>query len=64
VLAHAAPRPVSARSLALALGVGVETITDVLELGLVRLGLVTIGVGGRRLTDKGKQHLESVGAEY
>jgi Holliday junction DNA helicase RuvB len=56
-LADAEPRPVSARSLALALGCGVETITDVLEPTLVRFGLMTIGTGGRRLTAKGSEHL-------
>jgi len=35
-LSDADPRPVSARSLSLALGVGVATTTDVLEPGLVR----------------------------
>ena len=56
-LADAEPRPVSARSLALALGCGVETITTVLEPTLVRFGLITIGTGGRRLTAKGVEHL-------
>jgi Holliday junction DNA helicase RuvB len=58
-LADAEPRAVSARSLALALGCGVETITTVLEPTLVRFGLMTIGVGGRRLTVKGAEHLAS-----
>lgn len=56
----AEPRPVSARSLALCLGVPTETVMDVLEPTLVRLGFVTIGTGGRRLTDKGRQHIEPV----
>ena len=37
-----------------------ETVTDVLEPTLVRLGFVTIGAGGRRLTDKGRDHIESL----
>ena len=57
VLKDAEPRAVSARSLALALGVGVNTTIGVLEPGLVRLGLMNIGAGGRRLTEKGMQHL-------
>jgi len=61
VLAEVDPRPVSARSLSLALGVEVATVTDVLEPTLVRLGLVTIGTGGRRITDVGIQHLQQVG---
>lgn len=56
-LADAEPRPVSARSLALALGCGVETITTVMEPTLVRFGLMYIGSGGRRLTVKGAEHL-------
>ena len=56
-LANAEPRPVSARSLALSLGCGIETITDVLEPTLVRFGLMTIGTGGRRLTAEGMEHL-------
>jgi holliday junction DNA helicase RuvB len=59
-LLDAEPRPVSARSLALVLGAASETVTDVLEPTLVRLGFVTIGTGGRRLTEKGRQHIESV----
>jgi len=58
-LADAEPRPVSARSLALALGCGVETITTVMEPTLVRFGLMNIGPGGRRLTVKGAEHLAS-----
>ena len=54
------PRPVSVRSLALVLGEATETVTDVLEPSLVRMGFVTIGAGGRRLTDKGRDHIESV----
>lgn len=57
ILDDADPRAVSARSLSLALGVGAATTTEVLEPGLVRLGLMTIGSGGRRLTEKGMQHL-------
>jgi holliday junction DNA helicase RuvB len=58
-LLEAEPRPVSARSLALVLGAATETVTDVLEPALVRMGFVTIGAGGRRLTDKGRQHIAS-----
>lgn len=58
-LADAEPRAVSARSLALALGCGIETITDALEPTLVRFGLMNIGTGGRRLTVKGMEHLRS-----
>lgn len=59
-LLDAEPRPVSARSLSLVLGVATETVTDVLEPTLVRLGFVTIGAGGRRLTAKGREHIEAV----
>ncbi len=59
-LAAVDPRPVSARSLSLALGVEVATVTDVLEPTLVRLGLVTIGTGGRRITEVGIEHLQRV----
>ena len=58
-LLEAEPRPVSARSLALVLGAATETVAEVLEPTLVRLGFVTIGAGGRRLTDKGREHIES-----
>lgn len=54
------PRPVSARSLALALGVPTKTVTEVLEPTLVRLGFVTIGAGGRKLTETGRRHIELV----
>jgi Holliday junction resolvasome RuvABC ATP-dependent DNA helicase subunit len=63
VLLESEPRPVSARSLSLSLGVGVATVHEVLEPALVRLGLMTIGVGGRRLSDKGRRHLESVNVQ-
>ena len=63
-LAQAEPRPIGARTLSLILGVNTASITDVVEGPLVRLGLVTIGMGGRRLTPKGTEHLESVGDEY
>lgn len=56
-LDEAAPRGLSARSLALRLGVGVETVMDVLEPPLVRLGFIIIGPGGRRITEPGRQHL-------
>ena len=59
-LADAEPRAVSARSLALALGVEIATVIEVLEPPLVRLGLLTIGRGGRRLTAKGMEHLRTV----
>jgi len=59
-LAQAEPRPVSARSLALALGVELSTVTEVLEPLLVRLGLLLIGVGGRRITEQGLSHLRSL----
>ena len=62
-LADADPRPLSARSLSLALGVEVATVTDVLEPTLVRLGLLTIGNGGRRITEVGIQHLQQVEKE-
>ena len=60
ILADAEPRAVSARSLALALGSSIGTVHDVLEPPLVRLGLMNIGAGGRRLTPKGRLHLEAV----
>ena len=58
LLANADPRPVSARSLALALGVEILTVSQVIEPPLVRLGLMIIGSGGRRITEVGLQHLE------
>lgn len=60
VLAEAEPRAVSARNLSLALGTEVATVTDVLEPVMVRLGLVTIGSGGRRITGRGIAHLKSL----
>lgn len=59
ILAAAEPRPVSARSLALALGVTIGTVHD-MEAALVRLGLMIIGTGGRRLTTRGRLHLDTV----
>lgn len=59
VLADADPRPVSARSLALALGTGTATVTGVLEPTLVRLRLMMIGSGGRRITERGLAHVRS-----
>ena len=56
-LANAEPRAVSARSLALGLGVNVQTVSEVLEPPLIRMGLLTVGVGGRRLTANGHRHL-------
>jgi len=56
-LADADPHPVSARSLALVLGVEASTVTGVLEEPLVRLGLMMIGSGGRRITGLGLQHI-------
>ncbi len=64
VLARAEPRPIGVRNLALALGMSTATIQDVLEPVLVRLGMISIGVGGRRLTNEGKRHLETVGDKY
>jgi Holliday junction DNA helicase RuvB len=61
ILADADPRPLSARSLALGLGSSIGTVHDVLEPPLVRLGLLTIGAGGRRLTAKGRNHVDAVG---
>ena len=60
ILAGADPRPVSARNLAMALGTELATVTDVLEAALVRLGLITIGAGGRRVTARGMAHLRSL----
>lgn len=57
ILADCEPRPVSARSLALALGTGVVTVTSVLEPFLVRLGLMSIGSQGRNLTSQGREHV-------
>ena len=57
------PRPVAARSLALTLGVEVATVTDVLEPTLFRLGFVTVGGGGRRITASGLAHLDAVEQE-
>jgi Holliday junction DNA helicase RuvB len=59
-LADAEPRPVSLRSLALSLGLGLATVSDSLEPGLLRLGLMSIGAGGRRLTTAGADHLSTV----
>ncbi len=64
VLAQAEPRPIGVRNLALALGMSTQTVQDILEPTLVRLGMISIGVGGRRLTSQGKEHLDSVGDEY
>ncbi len=63
-LAQAEPRPIGARTLSLILGVNTASITDVLEGPLVRLGLVTIAAGGRRLTEQGRQHLDTTGDQY
>ncbi|MBP7937675.1 MAG: hypothetical protein KA354_23795 [Phycisphaerae bacterium] len=46
-------QPLSARSLALALGAELSTITDVLEPPLVRLGLMMVNPGGRLIIDPG-----------
>ena len=64
VLALAEPRPIGVRNLSLALGMSTQTVADVLEPVLVRLGMISIGAGGRRLTDQGRQHLETVGDKY
>jgi Holliday junction DNA helicase RuvB len=63
VMAEAEPRPVSARNLAMALGVGVDTILEVIEPTLVRLSLMIVGAGGRRITERGLAHLQTVGEE-
>lgn len=62
ILDNSEERPVSARTLALSTGVSVATIQSV-EPELVRLGLMAIGTGGRRLTEEGRQHLQSVAKE-
>lgn len=59
-LARAAPRGISARSVALALGVEQSTITAVLEPTLVRLGLMVIRPGGRFITNVGMEHLRAI----
>jgi len=64
VLEQSEPRPISARSLSLSLGVSLATITNVIEPTLVRLGLVTIGTGGRRISPLGIEHLQTVGNEF
>ena len=64
VLAQAEPRPIGVRNVAPALGMSTQTVTDVLEGPLVRLGLISIGCGGRRLTAKGHGHLRAVGGKY
>ena len=64
VLAQAEPRPIGVRNVALALGMSTQTVTDVLEGPLVRLGMLSIGCGGRRLTAKGHDHLRAVGGKY
>lgn len=63
VLVSAGGRPVSARNLALVLGTGVETVVEVLEPPLVRLGLLHVGPGGRRISERGLQHLDDCGIE-
>jgi len=64
VLEESEPRPVSSRSLSLSLGTSIAAITDVIEPTLVRLGLVTIGTGGRRIAPLGIDHLRSVGSDF
>ncbi|HOW74311.1 MAG TPA: Holliday junction DNA helicase RuvB C-terminal domain-containing protein [Phycisphaerae bacterium] len=59
-----ARRPLSARSLALALGAELSTVTDVLEPPLVRLGLMMVGPGGRLITDPGRRHLQRAMSEH
>ena len=61
VLVSAGGRPVSARNLALVLGTGVETVTEVLEPPLVRLGLLHVGPGGRRISELGLRYLDGFG---
>jgi len=62
-LVNAEPRPLSARSLALVLGVQTATVMEAMEPSLVRMGLMNIGVGGRRITEQGRRHLQEVAAE-
>ena len=63
-LAASHPRPVSARSLAMSLGISISSLTTTMEPTLVRLQMLSIGSGGRLLTDKGVNHLETVREEY
>lgn len=56
-------RPVSARTLALRLGAELSTVKEVLEPPLVRLGLMDIGPGGRRITETGVNHLRQCEGE-
>lgn len=58
VLVAAGSRAVSARNLALVLGTGVETVVEVLEPPLIRLGLLHVGPGGRRISERGLLHLD------
>lgn len=53
------PRGLSARSLSLLLGAELSTVTNVLEPTLVRLGLMVITPGGRKITAAGQEHLKS-----
>lgn len=57
VLAKNEPRGVSARSLALALGTQESTVKEVLEPPLIRLELMIVTPGGRRITQNGLEHL-------
>jgi len=58
-LKTSSPRPTSARTLATALGVRVETIEN-FEQVLIRFGLVEVGPGGRRITPLGMTHIDQV----
>jgi Holliday junction DNA helicase RuvB len=51
------PRGLSARSLALTLGTERSNVIEVIEPPLVRLGLMAIAPGGRRLTAQGLRYL-------
>ena len=53
------PRATSARTLAMALGVQVETVENY-EQALIRFRLVEVGSGGRRITPLGMAHLSQV----
>jgi holliday junction DNA helicase RuvB len=61
-LRAAHPRPLSSRSLASALGVQVETISNFEQI-LIRYELAEIGHGGRRITERGLAHLEALRQE-
>ncbi len=60
VISRSDPRPVSLRSIALTVGSSVSSLRDVTEPVLLRLGLLSVGSGGRSLTAAGREHLEAV----